>query len=72
VNKKGRGRPKITLVEVVKRGMTIKGVTKSMTLVINIKLVVDYLSMSWMLLVCVNSLLEGPVIDLISASCLNF
>ena len=52
--------------------MTIKGVKKSMTLVINIKLVVDYLSMSWMLLVCVNSLLEGPVIDLISASCLNF
>ena len=71
MNKKGRGRPKITLV-VVKRGMSIKGVTKSMTLVINIKLVVDYLSMSWMLLVCVNSLLEAPVIDLISASCLKF
>ena len=52
--------------------MSIKGVTKSMTLVINIKLVVDYLSMTWMLLVCVNSLLEAPVIDLISASCLKF
>lgn len=59
-------------VKRTKRGMSIKGVIKSMTLVINIKLVVDYLSMSWMLLVCVNSLLEAPVIDLISASCLKF
>ena len=30
--KKSRGRPKITLIEVIKREMSIKGVTKSMTL----------------------------------------
>ena len=30
--KKSRGRPKITLIEVIKRGMSIKGVIKSMTL----------------------------------------
>ena len=30
--KKSRGRPKITLIEVIKREMSIKGVIKSMTL----------------------------------------
>ena len=30
--KKGRGRPKITLVEVIKKYMSITGVTESMTL----------------------------------------
>ena len=30
--KKGRGRPKVTLVEVVKKGMLIEEVTKSMAL----------------------------------------
>ena len=30
--KKGRGKPKITLVEVVKKDMSIKEVTESMTL----------------------------------------
>ena len=29
--KKGRGRPKITLIEVVKKDMLIKKITKSMT-----------------------------------------
>ena len=29
--KKGRGRPKITLVEVIKKDMSIRKVTKSMT-----------------------------------------
>ena len=30
--KKGRGRPKITLVEVIKKDMSTRGVTKSMNL----------------------------------------
>ena len=29
--KKGRGRPKITLVEIIKKDMSIRKVTKSMT-----------------------------------------
>ena len=32
VMKKGRGRPKIILVQVIKKDMTIKEVTKSMTI----------------------------------------
>jgi len=30
--KKGRGRPKLTLVEVIKRDLSIKKITKNMTL----------------------------------------